>query len=126
MSKYKNSVATVTSNIDENMQELAQFLDTLNYTAVRATVWTDVEYAIFVEFGTVKMTPRAMIRKSIPDIEKRFGELWIAMPAMFSKADVDKLFTDIIEFARERISQNTPVKSGDLKASWKVTEVEYE
>lgn len=126
MSKHKNSVATVTSNLDENMAELNQFLATLEYTSVRATVWTEIEYAIFVEFGTVNMDPRAMVRKSIPDIEKKFLELWQAMPTMFKKSDVDNLFTKTIEFARERIAENTPVKSGDLKESWKVTEVEYE
>lgn len=126
MSKYKNSVATIRSNVDDSLGELHDFLQVLDYTKVRAEVWTEVEYAIFVEYGTYKMSPRAMIRKSIPDIEQKFGELWAKLPPIFTKADIDRLFADTIAFAKERIAHNTPVKSGDLKNSWKVTEVEYE
>lgn len=117
--------AKVTSNVDGYLAELEQMLAAINYTAVRAEVWTDVEYAVFVEFGTYRMTPRAMVRTAIPDIEKKFNEGWMALPTPFTKADVEKLFKDTIDFARVEIAKRTPRKSGTLQDSWKASEVEF-
>ena len=117
--------AKVTSNTEAHMAELEEMLAAINYTAVRAEVWTDVEYAVFVEFGTYRMDPKAMVRTAIPDIEKKFNEGWMALPTPFTKADVEKLFKDTIDFAKVEIAKRTPRKSGTLQDSWKVSEVEF-
>lgn len=124
--KQKYGSVSINSNTDQNMGELEQFLKTLGFTKVRAEVWTDIEYAVFVEFGTFKMTPRAMVRQSIPEIENFFADEWVKLPVIFTKADIDSLFSRTVEFAKERIREKTPVKTEDLKKSWKVSEVEYE
>lgn len=117
--------AKVTSNVDGHIAELEEMLAAINYTAVRAEVWTEVEYAVFVEFGTYRMAPRAMVRTAIPDIEKKFNEGWMALPTPFTKADVEKLFKDTIDFAKVEITKRTPRKSGTLQDSWEASEVEF-
>jgi HK97 gp10 family phage protein len=39
-------------------------------------VGTDVEYAVFVEFGTVKMEPRAMFRIGSANAKERISQLF--------------------------------------------------
>jgi len=118
-SRYKDSHVEVKSNADSVLAELRGFaVDLASIQAFRGEIWTEVEYAIFVEFGTYKMLPRAMIRKSIPAIEAYFEEQWQALPAMFTRGQFEAMVERVMLFALAKISGNTPVKSGDLRRSW--------
>ena len=45
-----------------------------SWTAADNRIYNAVPYSIFVEWGTYKMAPRAMARKSLPEIQQYFVE----------------------------------------------------
>lgn len=106
---------SITSNVDTFLKQF----DTSLPNSIQASVWTQIEYAVFVEFGTYKMEPRAMIRTSVPAIEAKMIELWQALPFPPTEQDLLKMVQTTIEFALEEIKRNTPRKSGTLQDSWK-------
>lgn len=116
MSKFK-----VKTNMDGVIRELDEFLKQHDGVMIKASVWSEVEYAKFVEFGTYKMVPKAMIRKAMPAIEDFFLREWKTMPFPFKESDLRALWNKTIEFAQQEISRYTPVKTGVLKESWKIT-----
>lgn len=112
---------TVKSNMDGVIKELEDFVKKFNGSSIKASLWSEVLYAKYVEEGTYKMAPRAMVRQSMPAIEAYFEAEWAKMPFPFKDSDLRALWNRTIEFAKAEISKRTPVKTGVLKSSWQTT-----
>lgn len=113
----KYGKVTVRSNVQAVLQELAKAQNLPD--AIRASIYSELEYAVFVEFGTYKMRPRAMLRRALPAIEAEFARRWKSLPVPPSLSDLLSLVDDVVDYGIDAIRNNTPVKSGDLKKSWK-------
>jgi isopentenyl diphosphate isomerase/L-lactate dehydrogenase-like FMN-dependent dehydrogenase len=115
----------ITSNIDKILGELANFHGVLvKLDSLRVSVWSDLEYAVYTEFGTYKMAPHAMVRLSMPNIEAYFMGEWMALPVMFSQEDLKDMMNRTINYAKDEIVRRTHEDTGALKASWQVDEME--
>lgn len=119
MTVYKHGPVSVTTNLDVAIQRIQG----LNYpSGIFGKVWTDVEYALFVEFGTAKMAPLAMVRDSLPAIKGYLEQELKQLRALPTPLELKALVDKVLVFAREEIARNTPVRSGRLRASWKIEE----
>lgn len=115
--------ARITTNADVMIQRI----EGLKYPDhVFGRVWTDVEYAVFQEYGTSKMAPAAMIRQSIPAIRSYMEQEWKAMTGLPTQRDLEDLVNRVLKFARDEISKNSPVAEGTLRDSWKIEEAQSE
>lgn len=75
----------------------------------------EVEYAVFVEYGTSKMEARAMVRRSIPHIMETIEMLWGLLPIPFFPDDLETLAELVKDDALEEIRRNTPRRTGRLQ-----------
>lgn len=117
--KYKR--VTVRSNADEVVNELQQYLRDFKQGMAGIRVENDLHYAKFVEYGTVKMAPRAMMRRSQPEIEAYFErEFYNLKEFPPRKEEVLSALSRVASFALITIQSKTPVKTGALKAAWKI------
>lgn len=107
-----------TSNTAKITRDLELFKKALLKLPQGISIWNDVEYAIFVELGTYKMAPRAMLRRSMPAIEQFFEAELKRLDVPFNFSQFRALLKRTEQFALETIKQNTPVRSGKLRAGW--------
>jgi hypothetical protein len=134
MSTQQYGPARITTNLDVQIQRIAG----LNYpNRVFGKVWTDLEHAIHVEYGTKYMTPRAMIRQSLPAIKAYGEQLWLERTAtgLLTPLGLKQWADDVLVMAKEEIEKNTPLgdweanppKDSDrkhLQESWQIQEAE--
>lgn len=110
-----------------NTDELIRKFDAnLPSGKLKSKVWTDVKYAVFVEYGTSIQKPSGMVRKSMPEIRQKFNDEWKQLPQNPTVEQLEDLMNRVAEFARKTIADATPVKSGDLQKSWKAEDAEWE
>ena len=118
------SSVKITTNFDDINADLLEVLGDLPGSGMRASVWSDLEYAIYTEFGTYKMLPHAMVRNSIPAIEAYFDEQWEVLQEVNANS-LEQLFNRVIEFAKDEIVKRTHVDTGALRASWTIDIAEF-
>lgn len=82
---------------------------------IRIRILNEVEYALFVEYGTSRMEARAMTRRSVEPIMRLFDELWAYMPFPFTPDDLEVLMGQVKDGAIEEIVSRTPRVSGRLQ-----------
>jgi hypothetical protein len=123
MSTRQYGPARITTNLDAVIQK---YQGTTYPTRIFGSVWTEVEYAIFLEFGTSRMAPRAMIRRSLPAIKAYMESEWKKLRTLPTPLELQALVDRVLVYARAEIAQNTPVKSGRLRDSWKVNKAKME
>lgn len=98
-----------------NLEAVIQQIRAINYPkGVDLTVHSDVLYAPFVEFGTRKMLPAAMIRKSEPEIQAEIEREAKALPPLAGADEIVAMQERIGEFAVKAISKKTP-RSNEVK-----------
>lgn len=112
--RQKIGKVSINSNVETFLKQFDQGLP----EHIRAEVFTKIEYAVFVEFGTYKMEPRAMVRDSIPAIEAKLTDEWQALAFPPTEQSLIAMVQRVVEFALEEIRRNTPRKSGTLQDSW--------
>lgn len=72
------------------------------------------------EYKTIVTQPaQAMVRTSIPTVEKQLLENLRNMPGVPTDNDLEEAISDATLRAQAEIAQRTPVDTGALKASWK-------
>lgn len=85
---------------------------------IRIRIFNEVEYTIFVEYGTSRMRARAMVRKSLPAIIKKIDELWadlVSRKFPFTQQDMVDLMEEAKKFALDEIRKRTPVLTRRLQ-----------
>lgn len=103
--------------VNTNIEAVIQRIEGTNYPSrIFGAVWTDVKYAIFLEFGTSKMAPRAMIRESLPLIKEYMAKEWKSLRPLPTPIEVQALVDRVLVFARDLIAKNTPVGVWDESA----------
>lgn len=116
MSTAKVGKVTITTNVDLLLGDLAQAMGLPS--RIWGSIYSELEYAIYTEFGTAYMLPHAMFRNSMPAIEQKFEEVWRALPNFPpTEDDLKKLINDVVAFGLEEVKNRTHVDSGDLKKS---------
>lgn len=123
MAARKVGNVTITSNFDAVIQTIQ---GGPAFRSISAEVWTETEYAIYVEFGTVHMTPRAMIRRSIPAIQARFEAELKKIGPLPTPIQLLAAVDRTMVFARETIQANTPVDTGALRDSYQITKAKID
>lgn len=134
MSTQQYGPARITTNLDVQIQKIQG----MNYpNRVFGKVWTDLEHAVHVEYGTKHMTPRAMIRQSLPAIKAYAEAEWAyrTQNGLLTPLGLKAWADDVLRMAKEEIEKNTPY--GDwianppedpdrkhLQDSWQIQEAE--
>lgn len=81
-------------------------------------VGTNVQYSVYVEFGTSKMAAQPYLRPAVEDVVNRMGDE-IAEDAESAEELVKRLALEIERGAKER----APVDTGNLRASIEAEQV---
>lgn len=74
---------------------------------ITGSVSNPKEYAIYTELGTSKMKPHAMVRGSLPAIEKRSEKAFDSLPPFPTKAQLLAAANEVIDFAFDEIQDAT-------------------
>jgi hypothetical protein len=106
----------ITSTVDSLLAEVDAAANLPS--RIWGSVYSELHYAVYVEFGTAYMLPKAMIRNSLPAIEAKFVAEWQALPIPPTRQQLLDLVDRVVAFALAEIKARTPVKSGDLQKSW--------
>lgn len=106
--------------IGGNFQQLLDSCDEVRQAfqgkhGIRVRVINEVEYFLYVEYGTSKMDARAMVRNSFRPTVDMLDDLWNNyLPFPFTPDDLEVLFTQVKDFLIDEILRRTPVVSGKL------------
>lgn len=106
--------------IGGNFQQLLDNCDEMRQAfegkrGIRVRVINEVEYFLFVEYGTSKMQARAMVRNSFRPAVDMLDDLWKNyLPFPFTPDDLEILFTQVKDFLIDEILRRTPVVTGKL------------
>lgn len=119
--KQQYGAITYESKIDELLQGFRQNLVVLDaYEQFKLMVISNLEYAIYVEFGTKHMAPRAMIRNSMPAIKAYISQQFEKeLSGHIGKPTFQKRFfawrAGMIQYALDVIRDNTPRSNIEIK-----------
>lgn len=102
--KVKYGRCTLRSNVDLN-QLIGNAQDMPK--RVSGSVSNPKEYAIYTELGTSKMKPHAMVRGSLPAIEKQSESAFSKLPLVPTTAQVIEAANEVIDFAFDTIKDAT-------------------
>ena len=97
----------------DDSEEMAQAFQ--NKRGIRIRIRNEVEYFLFVEYGTSVMDARAMVRNAMRAAVRMFEELWHMLPYPFLPDDIDDLCELVKDFWIEEILKRTPEITGTLK-----------
>lgn len=106
--------------IGGNFQQLLDNCDEMRQAfegkhGIRVRVINEVEYFLYVEYGTSKMDARAMVRNSFRPAVDMLDDLWKNyLPFPFTPDDLEILFTQVKDFLIDEILRRTPVVTGKL------------
>lgn len=106
--------------IGGNFQQLLDNCDEMRQAfegkrGIKIRVINEVEYFLFVEYGTSKMDARAMVRNSFRPAVDMLDDLWKNyLPFPFTPDDLEILFTQVKDFLIDEILRRTPVVTGKL------------
>ena len=107
------------------MDQIRSALDDIGKTNIVFTISNETHYTGFVEFGTSRMAPRAMVRRSLDSIEKWMSAEIDKFNYPPSMGELEKLMERARDYALSEIKLRTPVKTGLLKSSWKADGPEW-
>lgn len=82
---------------------------------IRVIIINEVEYFIFVEYGTSRMEARAMVRRSVEPIMEIFNQYWQQLEWPITPESLKEMMELVKRDAIEEIKRRTPEISGDLK-----------
>lgn len=124
--KIKSPAFEMIGKIEETMKALDQ-------KACTVEIYNDVPYTDFVEYGTSKMAPRAMVRRSMPAVEDFMAEEFNNLPFPPTKEQVEGLMEDVQEKFLQEVIDRTPVgkvitethKPGTLKRGWQKGDLKW-
>lgn len=108
-------------SVNTNIDAVIQRIQGSNYPqGIYGAVWSDVEYAVYQEFGTSKMAPAFMIRRSIPAIQDFMAAEFRKLRQLPTPLEMQAMVDRVLVFAREEIARNTRVRTGRLRRSWQI------
>jgi hypothetical protein len=111
-------VVGVKSDIPEINRQINEALRSFRGEGIKVSVVTHIHYSVFVEYGTIYMLPRAMVRRARQAVYKKFLELWSGLPFPPSRSDIEQLMSELGDYFLEEVRKRTPVLTGALKKSW--------
>lgn len=88
-------------------------------------ILNDVEYFLFVEYGTSRQKAEAMVRRSMEPATRMFSELWDYLPEFFTPDDIDTLCELVKDYWVEEAIARTPERTGTLKRGMRGEVVTY-
>lgn len=87
---------------------------------LKVTVHNSVLHFKFVEYGTDKMEARAMVRKSMPEIEDFLRRQLSRLGPFFTDEELDEGCRLTAQYALDVIRSRTPIETGELVRGFEV------
>jgi hypothetical protein len=112
-------------SIKSPMDQIRSALNDIGKANIVFTISNETPYTGFVEFGTSRMAPRAMVRRSLDSIEKWMSAEIDRFEYPPSMGELENLMERARDHAIREIQIRTPVKTGLLKSSWKAEGPEW-
>ena len=112
---------SIKSPIDNIMSAIKE----IGKTDIVFAISNETHYTGYVEFGTSRMSPRAMVRRSLDSIEKWMSAEIDRFDYPPSMGEIEKMMERARDYALREIQIRTPVKTGLLKSSWKAEGPEW-
>lgn len=124
MSTVRVGKVTIKTNVDAILFELAGAASLPS--RIWGSIYSELEYAIYTEFGTAFMEPHAMFRNSMPEIEAEFEREWHQLKLPPTEQDILSLIDRVVDFGLKIIYDRTHELSGDLRRSLKKEQAQSE
>lgn len=120
--------------MNDVLKKIEQSLKAINQKACVVEIYNEVPYTEYVEYGTSKMAPRAMVRRSMPAIEDFLTSEFNNLPFPPTKEQIEGLMEDVREKFAQEVIDRTPIgkkqtkthRPGTLRQGWKEGDLRWE
>lgn len=124
---------TVKSPATQMLEKISETLKAIDQKACTVEIYNDVPYTEYVEYGTSKMAPRAMVRRSMPAVEDFMTQEFNNLPFPPTKDQIEGLMEDVQDKFLQEVIDRTPVgkvttethKPGTLKRGWQKGDLKW-
>ena len=125
---------TVKSPTNGILKQIEQTLAAINQKACTVEIYNEVPYTEYVEYGTSKMAPRAMVRRSMPAIEDFMTSEFHNLPFPPTKEQIEGLMEDVQDKFLQEVIDRTPIgkvntethKPGTLRRGWQKGDLRWD
>lgn len=125
---------TVKSPAFDMIAKIEQTMAAIGQKSCVVEIYNDVPYTEYVEYGTSKMAPRAMVRRSIPAVEDFLTEELNNLPFPPTKEQIEGLMEDTRAKFLQEVIDRTPIgkvttethKPGTLRRGWQEGDLRWE
>lgn len=125
---------TVKSPATAMLGKIEQTLNAINQKSCVVEIYNEVPYTEYVEYGTSKMAPRAMVRRSMPAVEDFLTQEFNNLPFPPTKEQIEGLMEDTRSVFLQEVVDRTPIgkvdtpthKPGTLRRGWKEGDLRWE
>lgn len=124
---------TVKSPATQMLGKISETLKAIDQKACTVEIFNEVPYTEYVEYGTSKMAPRGMVRRSMPAVEDFMTEEFNNLPFPPTKEQIEGLMEDVQDKFLQEVIDRTPVgkvttethKPGTLKRGWQKGDLKW-
>lgn len=124
---------TVKSPAIQMLGKIEQALAEIGQKSCTVEIYNEVPYTEYVEYGTSKMAPRGMVRRSMPAVEDFMTQEFNNLPFPPTKDQIEGLMEDVQDKFLQEVIDRTPVgkvttethKPGTLKRGWQKGDLKW-
>lgn len=124
---------TIKTPAFEMIAKIEQALAEIGQKSCTVEIYNEVPYTEYVEYGTSKMDPRGMVRRSMPAVEDFMTEEFNNLPFPPTKEQIEGLMEDVQDKFLQEVIDRTPVgkvntekhKPGTLKRGWQKGDLKW-
>lgn len=125
---------TVKSPAMNMLGQIEQTLKQIGQKACVVEIYNEVPYTEYVEYGTSKMAPRGMVRRSMPAVEDFMTQEFQNLSFPPTKEAIEGLMQDVREKFAQEVIDRTPIgkkqtkthRPGTLRQGWKEGDLRWE
>lgn len=115
------------------LRKIEQALSEIGQKSCTVEIFNEVPYTEYVEYGTSKMAPRGMVRRSMPAIEDFMTEEFNNLPFPPTKEQIEGLMEDVQDKFLQEVVDRTPIgkvttethKPGTLRRGWQKGDLKW-
>jgi len=113
--------------------KIEQALAEIGQKSCTVEIYNEVPYTEYVEYGTSKMAPRGMVRRSMPAVEDFMTQEFNNLPFPPTKEQIEGLMEDVQDKFLQEVIDRTPIgkvntethKPGTLKRGWQKGDLKW-